>query len=357
VHSGIYDGDMRAGKGFLQPDKAAAFGYELVTLYEITNDRRYLTAATAIADTLARHVRRGNATEGPWPFRVHAERPGTAPANNAFLRYTTNWTGALRLFEGLTRLDAGDTRSYRRAHDLALAWLKTYPLKTNAWGPFFEDIPMYSDTAINAGTMVSYILDHQASWPTWQADARRVLDWVDDTFHSDEFLRWNVKPIHEQTVYRVPGNSHTSRHASTELLYASRTGDWSRKAANVRRLNWATYMVDTDGTNRYYHDDVWLTDGYGDYVRHYLRAMAASPDLAPADQNHLLESSSVIQSIAYGSVEIRYTKFDPVSTERLKLGAWRPGTVTGGTLTWDEPAKLAEVHATGRTVRIARAVR
>ena len=40
-------------------------------------------------------------------------------------------------------------------------------------------------------------------------------------------------------------------------------------------------MVAEDGRNRYPYDMVWLTDGYGDYVRHYLRAMAAAPELAP----------------------------------------------------------------------------
>src|SRR5690348_6050507 len=34
VHSGEYDGDMRAGKGILQPDKAGSFGAELVMLYK-----------------------------------------------------------------------------------------------------------------------------------------------------------------------------------------------------------------------------------------------------------------------------------------------------------------------------------
>ena len=102
----------------------------------------------------------------------------------------------------------------------------------------------------------------------------------------------------EQTAYQQPGNSHTARHASVELLYAERTGDWSRKEMQVRRLNWATYTVDADGKNKYPGDDIWLTDGYGDYVRHYLRAMASSPDLAPDGQNHLLRSSSVIQAIA-----------------------------------------------------------
>ena len=40
IHSGIYDGDMRNGKGILQPDKAGNFGYELVTLYKITTKNK-----------------------------------------------------------------------------------------------------------------------------------------------------------------------------------------------------------------------------------------------------------------------------------------------------------------------------
>lgn len=51
----------------------------------------------------------------------------------------------------------------------------------------------------------------------------------------------------------------------------------------IRQLNWATYMVDTDGKNFYPTNAIWMTDGYGDYVRHYLRAMAAVPQLAPRE--------------------------------------------------------------------------
>ena len=53
-------------------------------------------------------------------------------------------------------------------------------------------------------------------------------------------------------------------------------------------------MVDNDGKNRYPNDENWLTDGYGDYVRHFLRAMAAMPELAPSDEEHILSSTSVI---------------------------------------------------------------
>ncbi len=125
----------------------------------------------------------------------------------------------------------------------------------------------------------------------------------------------------------------------------------------VRRLNWATYTVDADGKNKYPGDDIWLTDGYGDYVRHYLRAMASSPDLAPDGQNHLLRSSSVIQAIEYGADRIVYSKFDRESTERLKLGAWAPGTVTGGTLRWSADTHVAEIDARSTRVTIERATR
>jgi hypothetical protein len=43
LHSGAYDGDMRAGKNFLQPDKAGSFGKELVNLYKTTGEESIST--------------------------------------------------------------------------------------------------------------------------------------------------------------------------------------------------------------------------------------------------------------------------------------------------------------------------
>jgi hypothetical protein len=98
----------------------------------------------------------------------------------------------------------------------------------------------------------------------------------------------------------------------------------------------------------------WLTDGYGDYVRHYLRAMASLPSLAPDNQNHLLRTSSVIRSITYNAGTIRYQKFDAMSTERLKLGEWPPANVTGGRIHWDQKSKVLTVQSTANTVVIRR---
>ncbi len=61
-----------------------------------------------------------------------------------------------------------------------------------------------------------------------------------------------------------------------------------------RALNYSTYFATTDGTvsccGSGYHNPNWFDDGYGDYVRHYLRAMASAPELAPRRQNQAATS-------------------------------------------------------------------
>lgn len=331
-HSGRYDGDMRAGKGFLQPDKAASFGAELVVLHKITGNPRYLDAATAIADTLADKVTPGDEDHSPWPFRVHAGTGEVAASTKVFGAYTTNWTGAMRLFNDLVAMKHGDAGKYRAACDRVGDWLKAHPIKTNRWGPFFEDRGNWSDTEINADTLARYILEHPEWNPDWRRDARAVLDWTRNRFGNSQWMKYGVVAINEQSKYMFPGNSHTARHAAVELLYCERTGDTSNKDAAIRQLNWATYMVADDGRNAYPHPtgkDHWLTDGYGDYVRHYLRAMAAAPELAPSDQDHLLRSSSVVTHIHYGDEAIEYTTFEPQAREKLRV-TFSPASVTAG---------------------------
>ena len=361
IHSGVYDGDMRAGKGFLQPDKAGSFGAELVVLYKMTGARKYLDAAVGIANALAARVKPGDGDNSPWPFRVNAEtgvvHEQKDRAGKVFTAsYTTNYTGALRMFTDLIALKQGNVRAYAEASKTVSQWLKAYPLKTNKWGPFFEDIPTsaYSDTEINADTMAAYILNHPDWDPAWKQQAKSILEWSYTTFANQEYVKWGVIPINEQTVYKVPGNSHTSRHASVELLYCEKAGDCATKEDAIRRLNWATYTADTDGKNRYIRDENWLTDGYGDYVRHYLRAMASAPELAPEEQNHLLRTSSVVQSIDYGDAAVRYTKYDAVSTDEFKMGAWKPKSVRGGKMEWNAATRMLRVHSKAKTIVVER---
>ena len=326
IHSGKYDGDMRNGKGILQPDKAGNFGYELINLYKITGNKKYLEAAINIGRTLAGKVVRGDSIRSPLPFRVNARtgKEGSLLDNNnsgkavsqAF--YTSNWTGTLMLFRELIHADSINRDNYRKSFDSILDWMKAYPLKTNKWGPFFEDIPGWSDTQTNAITFAMFILQNPDLFPHWQKDVKGIIEWTYRELGNKDYEKYHVEVMNEQTVYRVPGNSHTSRQASVELMYTQLSGDTAYKINAVRALNWATYTVADDGRNRYIRDDIWLTDGYGDYVRHYLRAMAAMPELAPGNKNRFLNSTSVVSSIEYRPEAITYTTYDP-ATDILRL--------------------------------------
>jgi len=142
----------------------------------------------------------------------------------------------------------------------------------------------------------------------------------------------------------MPGNSHSSRQAADEILYVTLSGDSSLYDNAVHELNWATYPVGNDGRNCYPGDEPWLTDGYGDYVRHFLRAMDASPSLAPLNADHILSSTSIIQQADYkgnlrkfyglnfdtpdtNSVILYYRAFDKAGSERIRLKQ-KPAIVT-----------------------------
>jgi hypothetical protein len=328
IHSGKYDGDMRNGKGISQPDKAGNFGYELVSLFKITGEKKYLESAKKIARTLMLHIKPGDSLRSPLPFRVNAKTGVTGFLFNNTMPgkkvesalYTSNWTCTMMLLEELRKLDKENAEDYDKFFSVILKWMKEYPLILNKWGPFFEDIPGWSDTQTNAISFAMFILNHRDLFPEWKKNVKGIIEWTYRELGNHEYEKYMVTVMNEQTVYRVPGNSHSSRQASVELMYTILSGDTTFKTNAIRTLNWATYTVANDGRNRYIRDDIWLTDGYGDYVRHYLRAIAAMPELAPAEKNRFLSSTSIVTSINYTAEVINYITYAGSSDIlRLKL--------------------------------------
>ena len=170
--------------------------------------------------------------------------------------------------------------------------------------------------------------------------------------------------INEQTVYKQPGNSHTSRHASVELLYGEKTGDHSSQDAVIRRLNWATYMVDDEGRNQYpatsaptratrgpgrelAHRRIWrlcapLPSSHGQSAG--ARAGEPEPpfaDVVGAAQHPLRSGHDRVREVRRG-----------FARERFKLGEWIPRTVTGGRMQWDPKTRVLTVQSTAKTVTI-----
>jgi len=128
-------------------------------------------------------------------------------------------------------------------------------------------------------------------------------------------------------------SNHTARVFYVLALCNNVTDDTEPTERTIRSFNWATYSSRENGLVKTSLDEgtgYWFSDGYGDYMRHFQRGMASVPEWAPAQEDHLLGSSSVIRSIRYGEHEISYVTFDKRSREVLRLRR-QPLAVQAGT--------------------------
>ncbi len=332
------------GHYVVEPDKIGELGVGYLKFFELTGETKYRDAAIACANALAAHVRPGDLRHSPWPFRVFAH------TNLVREEYTSDAIGPVKLFDEMIRLRLGDVAAYQRARKTGWEWIMSFPLKNNLWGAYFEDVSFDHDllnwNQYCALETARYLLLHPEMDTEGKAHAQGLITWVQQTFAVDvkasEHYRWvQLEPIQygrqwganaisEQTRDDMNKmGSHTSRYASLCALWYELTGEESYKEKAFRSFNWATYMAHEDGliTEAMAEDEFWFSDGYADYVRHFLAGMGSVPEWAPPAENHLLRSSSIVQKVSYATSEVKYTTFDSDGTEVLRL-AFPPTRVT-----------------------------
>jgi Prolyl oligopeptidase family len=333
----------RSFYGGIEPDKVGLLGRGYLLFYKLTGQRRYLTAALRAADGLARHVRAGDASHSPWPFRVDA-RTGRVLDGAQFGGAIV---GPVRLFDDLIELGIGNTAAYQRARDLAWNWLLQVQLPRDDWSGFYEDVPYNraSRNQVPPTLTALYLLNDSTRDPQWQAHVVQLLRYVRARFGRGPFA--GAWAIDEQRAPGRPGccspvglGSTTSRWAVANAAYAVRTGDEKARELAIRSLNYATYFTRSNGLvsccGQRSQNTYWFSDGYADYLRSFNWAMALLPELAPKRQNHLLGSSTVVRSVSYGRNRVSYTTFARAASEVLRL-RFRPTQISGGTFT-TEPA-------------------
>jgi hypothetical protein len=306
-------------------------------------------------------VRAGDATHTPWPFRVNG-RTGAVIDGAQFGGLVV---AAIRLFDELIEVGAGNVRAYTRARTTAWSWMRNHQLNRsspawNKWSGFYEDVP-YNPRSLNQATptlTAHYLLasdDPAALDPNWQEDSARLLRWVRAAFGRGPFAgAWGIDeqwaPGRPGCCSRVGLGSTTSRWAAANALLYARTGDSRARELAVRSLNYATYFAARDGrisccgqrpTNTY-----WFSDGYSDYLRSFSWAMAAMPELAPKRRNHVLGSTSVVQAVRYAPRRVSYRTFAPKSVEVLRL-AFKPKRVVAG----GELPSRADLEAEGYVIQ------
>jgi hypothetical protein len=352
------------GYGVIEPDKVAELGVGYLIAFQLTGDARYRDAALACARALAMHVRPGDATRSPWPFRVVAE---TGVVRE---EYCANVAAALELFDTLERLQLGDVSTWTRARAMVWDWTLKYPLQNDRWANYFEDVFTIRNTSnvtqYNAGELARYLLEHPERDIEWRAHAGRLLAWIETTFGGDTArergVQWGAIAISEQAEYTYKMGSHTARFAAAQALWAERTGDDAAREKAFRAFNWASYMSDARGVVRVgpVEDSLWFSDGYADYLRHFQVGLGAVPAWAPPGEDHLLRSSSVVTTIAYTPGDVRYRAFDAIGDDVLCLrAAPRAITVDGAAIpsgpgrpgvsswTFDASAGVLRVHRAG----------
>jgi len=351
------------GVGVIEPDKVGELGLAFLKYYQYSNEIRFRDAAIRAANVLAAHIRIGDATRSPWPFRVYAE------TNVVREQYCANVIAPIKLFDALMRLKLGNFAAYQTARQAAWTWMMTYPIQNSAWANYFEDVPITENLSntnqLIAAETARYLMQHPEMDSNWEIHVRSLIAWIEATFGGSHY---GATTIAEQTLFRFRMGSHTSRYASINAMLFELTGDLGAKEKALRSFNWATYMCGTTGrcidgpeVNR-----MWWTDGYADYIKHFIAGMGAVPEWAPVGETHLLRSTSVVRSVRYIATEVSYEAADASGTEVLRL-AFAPRSVTAGGValplrhdlakqgwTYDRVGGVVRVrHDSGTSIRIS----
>ena len=342
------------GVGYIQPDKVGELGYAWLQLYKYDGNTRFKDAAIQAANVLSSKIRVGTVSQSPWPYRVNAHT-GVVRED-----YCSHIIAPISLLDGLIAAGLGDTAAYRTARNIAWTWMMTYPMVNNVWAQYFEDVPIQPSynsnlNQYNAMMTARYLLEHPEFDPNWEAHVRGLISWVETKFGQTNLTALTIKE--QDPIFPYAMGSHTARYASVNALLYEKTGDLAAKEKAFRSFNWATYMTKTngvviDGPNV---DHEWFTDGYGDYIRHFVTGMASVPEWSPSNQTHMLRSNSIVKSITYGTNSVNYTTSEGTSTEVLHLN-FTPGTVTADGVVLQKRSDLSQpgwtIDVATKTIRV-----
>jgi Concanavalin A-like lectin/glucanases superfamily/Bacterial Ig domain len=327
------------GDGYIEPDKIGELGNALLQLYKYDGNVRYRDAAIQAGNVLSSKVRVGTISQSPWPYRVNAHT-GVVRED-----YCGDVIGPITLLDNLIASGLGDTAAYRAARTTAWNWMMAFPMQNNVWTQYFEDSPIENPYNVNINNYdaimtARYLLMHPEFDPSWETHVRALIAWDENKFGQTSFGAMAIK---EQLHFSFIMGSHTSRYASVNALLYEKTGDLTAKEKAYRSFNWATYMAKTTGVVIDGPDvnNQWFTDGYGDYVRHFVTGMAAVPEWSPFNQTHLLRTSSVIKNISYGTNSVNYTTFDGTATEVLHVN-FNPVTITANGVPLPQRSDLSQ---------------
>ncbi len=336
--------------GRIQLDLCARLGEDVLTAYKLTGNPRYLAAAQHWADVFAAKCN-FDPEFSPWDRYV----------DPSVVDWSDKLTGSITMIlEFLDEVIAsgytGKDDAVLRARDAGRAYLINYLLPrwhvNETWGRQYWDW----DNPVMCGIVsmcADYMLKHRDAFPDWKIDVRNMLTLV--------FSRNGVDPNSMGDTYNgawafpesctccgtsLSYNQYTA--APTLLRYAYLAEDERLREIGRRMILMATYDTDEKGVVKDGLLGQAVATGEWSNLAHpwplcqAMEAMAWTPDIfAPARENHILRSTSVINHIVYGDGRIEYTTFDaPKETVELLRLAFRPTRIQAGATPLEERPAL-----------------
>ncbi|HTF20961.1 MAG TPA: hypothetical protein VK658_22960 [Chryseolinea sp.] len=337
----------------IQVDHAAEMGLTFYRLYQYNGKTKYREAAIKIANTLMAKIRKGSATQSPWPYRVVMDS-GKITAG-----YGANWTGAYLLFDELIRAEEGKTKAYDKGRTVIRQFLLNYPLKTGYWTDGHSDTPVNSNTYksnLSASNFKLFLFDFPDFAPQWKSNMPALIAWTEKYFVTrgsggEPGNMWGANVVGEQDDFLVKMDYQTARYAAECARWYAVSKDDAFKEKAYRSLNWVTYCSDAQGMafESPLSKDVsnWWSDCYGEGPRMFYHVFAAIPEWAPPAEDHILYSTGVLKEVVYEKGKATYFPAVAKGIEYLKL-SYLPGKISVG----DKVLKpLMGQDDTGYTVR------
>lgn len=326
--------------GFIQLDHATEIGIELLRAYKLTGNTRWSNAVRHWADVLAEKCDMQAAGNCPW--RRYANPDAVA--------WDDRMTGSVACL--LTFLDdvietgyTGKNNSIVKARDAGRAYFRDVLLPqwtaNEAWGRSYWDGVSSHQSITTTEWAVRYLLENPRYFPNWNNDARNIMSLL--------FNHSTVSPESNGDVYsgawQIPESptccGRSIGHCGVMFAgmmanYAELSGsEWAREIAR-RQTVMGTYDFRESG---FVEDNIdggvivagnWFNVAHPLSLKYVLDIMGWLPDVLGANrENHIMRTSSVVNSVVYGKGRIVYSTFDaPENTVDVLRLAFRPVRVT-----------------------------
>lgn len=345
--------------GMMQLDITSEVGIALLRAYQLTGNTRWFDACKNWGDQLASHR-----------IAIDGIAPWNRYANPEDVQWDDRMTGGvaflLTFFDELIRLGySGVDGSIVDARDAGRAYLRDVLLPKwtvdDTWGRNYWDWPDPVQAENVTEFAARYIMNNPDVFPNWKTDVRNILTL---------FLnRTGVSPASNGDTYSgawaFPESSGCCRRslwygpmeiATVLAEFGVLANDpWASEMARRMQIL-ATYDIHETGV---VEDNIdggaivagsWFKITHPMPLKHVLGTMAWLPDVEGANrENHILRSTSVVNSVQYGVGRVTYSTFDAdvPAMDVLRL-AYRPSRITAGVVVLPERQDLSE---NGYTVR------